>query len=87
MKRFTRVYKGKTIILDIDERLTPDDEWRSFFYDIYTLDGMVKHIVHNLVTFGKGSFVEGVGDEGEYDPIHKTGGFNVIYMGEGGRQL
>jgi hypothetical protein len=87
MKRYTRNYKCKTVILDVDERIKPDDEWRSIFYDLYTLGDMARHIVHNLVTFGKDSFVEGVGDEGEYDPIHKTGGFKVLYMGEGGRQL
>jgi hypothetical protein len=87
MKRFTRLYKKITVIIDVDPKITPDDNWRNTFYNLYTLEDMVKFIVHNLVTYGRGSFIEGVGDEGEYDPIHKTGGFKVIYMGEGGRQL
>jgi hypothetical protein len=87
MKRYTRTYKGKIVILDVDERIKPDDEWRSIFYDLYTLGDMAKHIVHNLVTFGKDSFVEGVGEEGPYNPEDKTGGFTIVYFGDRGTRV
>lgn len=87
MKRFYKGNKNFLVIIDVDERLTPDDNWRSVFYNFYTLDEIASHIVFNLLRYGKNSFVEGVGDEGLYNPKSKTGGFEIIFFDERGKNL
>lgn len=77
MKRFvvivTREYE---IVLDVDERIEPDDGWRKTFYPYWELDEMAEHIAYNLIRSGRNSFVEGVGGEGELQR-DGTGGFIV----------
>jgi hypothetical protein len=75
--RFAKVIKKKLYVIDVDNRLLPDDNFRNTFYDYFTLSDVAKHIVANL---NKGfKFVEGVGEEGEYNPESKTGGFKVLF--------
>ena len=47
MKRFV-VRLVKEYLIAVDESLTPDDEWRSEFYDYKTLGDIAAHIVWNL---------------------------------------
>lgn len=41
-----------TLMLDLDDRLTPDDDWRRHFYDIRTLQGVAEHVAYNVVANG-----------------------------------
>jgi hypothetical protein len=52
----------KTVIIRIDKALLPDDEWRSAFYDIHTLEEMAKHIAWNydVMNFSQ---IEGIAAE------------------------
>jgi hypothetical protein len=75
--RFAKIVKNKLYVVDVDNRLLPDDNFRSVFYDFYTLKDIANHIIYNL---HKGfDFVEGVGEEGDYDDESKGGGFHVLY--------
>ncbi len=38
-----------TVKLDLDKSLLPDDEWRSQFYDIRTMEEVARHIAYNVV--------------------------------------
>ena len=50
-KRF--IVEVRTVLtLDLDERLTPDDDWRKHFYDIRTLQGVAEHFAYNVVANG-----------------------------------
>lgn len=75
--RFAKVVKKKLYVIDVDNRLIPDESFRNTFYDYFTLSDIAKHIISNL---NKGfEFVEGVGKEGDYNPETKTGGFHVVF--------
>ena len=58
LKPFT-VVLTTTIELDVDDSLTPDQEWRDMFYDYFNLKQVAGHIAYNVLQGF--SFVEGVG--------------------------
>ena len=62
MKRKFRVVARKEVIytVEIDDSLTPDEEWRSVFYPYYTLGEMAEHIVYNM-KIKRFAFIEGIG--------------------------
>lgn len=77
MQRFAKITKGTLYVIDVDERNTPTQEWRDVFYSFTTLKQVANHIIWNLEKGFK--FVEGVGEEGEYnDEYPYGGGFKVI---------
>jgi hypothetical protein len=51
-----------TYRIAVDERLTPDDEWRSRFYNYHTLADMAGHIVWNRYVMGF-KYIEGIPTE------------------------
>lgn len=53
------------VVIEVDECLTPDDEWRSVFYDYHTLADMAEHIVWNRVVRRFEGQVEGILPEDE----------------------
>lgn len=89
IKRYSTIVKGKIITLDVDTRITPDDNFRSFFWDWYTLEKIVKHIAYYLAVWGRYSFVEGVGKEGTYtgDEHITEGGFRIIFYELAGKKV
>lgn len=38
--------------LDLDKALLPDDDWRSQFYPIHTMNDVARHIAYNVVANG-----------------------------------
>ncbi|MCK4452669.1 MAG: hypothetical protein KAX26_19025, partial [Anaerolineae bacterium] len=48
-----------TVEIAVDASLTPNDEWRSVFYNLETLEQMAGHIVWNIVV-QRFSQVEGI---------------------------
>ena len=78
MKTFYHLGNKTIYIIQVDERITPDDDFRRWFYDFHTLKDMAKHILHNISNGFR--FVEGIGEAGDYDPETKTGGYRVIII-------
>jgi hypothetical protein len=66
-KKYYSVIKTvkQEVVLVVDESIKPDDDYRQNFYDHHTLEDMAEHIAHNVLTFGRDYFVEGVGDPGD----------------------
>lgn len=51
-KQIFRVQVRTVVEVELDPSLLPDDEWRSQFYNIKTLEELAKHFAYNKVTNG-----------------------------------
>lgn len=58
-----------TVTLDLDKSLLPDDEWRSHFYDIRTMEEVAKHVAYNIIAnrMSRISQLDGFADRAEED--------------------
>lgn len=63
-----------TVEVEINKSLLPDDEWRSVFYDIYTLKEMAEHIAWNRCVMRFPGQVEGIAveDEDKFEILSAT---------------
>ncbi len=68
-----------TYRIAVDESLTPDDEWRSQFYNYQTLADMAGHIVWNRYVMGF-KHIEGILPE-NHDQFEFVGGPGEAIMG------
>lgn len=60
LRKFRVIVSG-SFIVELDESLTPDDEWRDTFYNSHKLSDIAELIVWNR-GLGDVRFVEGVGN-------------------------
>lgn len=73
MKRRFAIAVTNDYIVTIDDSLTPNAEWRSVFYNFYTLSELAEHVLYNL-EIAKFTYVEGIlpQDHEKFD-IQETG--------------
>lgn len=65
------VVKGTIEIkVDFEEALMPDDEWRSVFYSIYTIEELAEHLAWNLgINKWSLSSLDGFADRPDKDAV------------------
>lgn len=56
------------IEVEFNDELLPDDEWRTQFYEIYTLEDLAEHLAWNLgFNRGRLSMLDGFADRPDSD--------------------
>lgn len=69
-----RVEVTTTVAVDIDDRLTPTQEWRDSFYQLHSLREVAEHIAYNFVANGAHSLrqLDGFADRDDSDAVVKV---------------